>query len=232
MFSVYGVQGRLFRGSLEQLRQVGGVSALTRTRTLLPVAKEGRDRLAESFGAFVESEANNGMGRDTSTDESRKSPLSAYTETQLGSIERRPLTQVQDLMSKEIISLKDTATVLQAWQILSEKAVGQAPVVDAHGHLVGLLTRADLLRPERLPAPDSHALAWRAFTLQNVTEIMVTPVPSVAADADIRRVAQVLLDTGLPGLPVADEQGLLAGFITRSDILRAVVTEPPLDLWG
>jgi len=68
--------------------------------------------------------------------------------------------------------------------------------------------------------------------MQNVKEIMVTPVPSVAPDSDIRRVAQVLLDTGLPGLPVVDEAGGVAGFISRSDILRAVVTDPPLDLWG
>jgi CBS domain-containing protein len=42
----------------------------------------------------------------------------------------------------------------------------------------------------------------------------------------------VLLESGLPGLPVVDEQGRVIGFISRSDILRAVVTEPPLDLWG
>ena len=61
---------------------------------------------------------------------------------------------------------------------------------------------------------------------------MVSPVPSVSPDADIRRVANVLLDTGLPGLAVVDEQGVVSGFVSRSDILRAVVTEPPLDLWG
>lgn len=105
-------------------------------------------------------------------------------------------------------------------------------MVDAAGHLVGLLTRADLLKPERLPSPASHALAWSALILQNVTTIMWTPVPSVAPDSDIRRVASVLLDTGLPGLPVVDEAGLVIGFISRSDILRAVVTDPPLDLWG
>lgn len=232
MFSVYGMQGRLFRGSLEQLRQVDGVGRLTRTHRVLPVAQEGRDTLAESSGAFVESEANKTTGQASSQDESRRSALSAYTETIAGSVPRHPLTRVSDVMSTRIITLKDTATVLQAWQILSEKSVGQAPVVDATDHLVGLLTRADLLQPERLPAPDSHALAWRAFMMQNVKDIMVTPVPSVAPDSDIRRVAQVLLDTGLPGLPVVDEQGGVAGFISRSDILRAVVTDPPLDLWG
>jgi CBS domain-containing protein len=233
MFSVYGMQGRMFRGSLEQLRQVGGVGALTRSRSLLPTGQEGEDRLAESFGAFIESAANKPGEGNVVADESRRVALSAYTETRAGStVARQPLTQVSDLMSPQIIILKDTATVWQAWQVLSEKRVGQAPVVDANDHLVGLLTRADLLSPERLPSPDSHALAWRALMLQNVKDIMVTPVPSVAPDSDIRRVAQVLLDSGLPGLPVVDEQGLVAGFISRSDILRAVVTDPPLDLWG
>jgi CBS domain-containing protein len=61
---------------------------------------------------------------------------------------------------------------------------------------------------------------------------MWTPVPSVSPDTDIRRVASVLLDTALPGLAVADEEGTVVGFISRSDILRAVVADPPLDLWG
>ena len=60
---------------------------------------------------------------------------------------------------------------------------------------------------------------------------MWTPVPSVAPDTDIRRVARVLLDSGLPGLAVVDDDGRVTGFISRSDILRAVVADPPLDLW-
>lgn len=230
MFSVYGTSGRLFRGTMEQLRQVGGVGALARTHSVPAVGRDGRDAGAESSGAFA-GVMGNSSSHVAGGDESHRNALSAYTET-LTTTARHPLSTVQDLMSRSIITLQDTATVLQAWQVLSEKSVGQAPVVDASGHLVGLLTRADLLKPERLPSPDSHALVWRALMAQNVTKIMWTPVPSVAPDSDIRRVASVLLDTGLPGLPVVDEQGLVIGFISRSDILRAVVTDPPLDLWG
>jgi CBS domain-containing protein len=104
-------------------------------------------------------------------------------------------------------------------------------VVDANSLLIGLFTRADLLRPERLPGPDSHAHAWAEMLAQNVVDVMWTPVPSVSIDADIRRVARVLLDSGLPGLPVADDEGRVIGFVSRSDILRAVVADPPLDLW-
>ena len=232
MFSLYGTTGRLFRGTLEQLRQVGGVGALARTHGVQAAEREGRDRLAESSGAFIQAAADKPAGSAPSADEANRSALAAYTDTQSAKLARHPLSTVRDLMSQQIITLTDTATVLQAWQILSAKSVGQAPVVDAGGHLVGLLTRADLLKPERLPSPDSHALVWRALMQQNVKDIMWTPVPSVAPDSDIRRVARVLLDTGLPGLPVVDEQGLVIGFISRSDILRAVVTDPPLDLWG
>jgi len=229
MFSVYGTAGRLFRGSLEQLRQVGGVGALKRTHGVWAVGRDGRDLPAEAQGAFTEAlSQSTGAGHD----DGHRNPLAAYTDTLDAHLPRHPLSTVRDLMSNSIITLPDSASVLQAWQVLSDNNVGQAPVVDAAGHLVGLLTRADLLKPERLPTPDSHALVWRALMQQNVTKIMWTPVPGVAADSDIRRVAGVLLDTGLPGLPVVDEQGVVSGFISRSDILRAVVADPPLDLWG
>jgi len=65
-----------------------------------------------------------------------------------------------------------------------------------------------------------------------VSEVMYSPVAAVAPDTALRRVAGVLLDTGLPGLPVTDEAGVLIGFISRTDILRAVAADPPLDLWS
>lgn len=204
MFSVYGTSGQLFRGSMEQLRQVGGVGALARSRRAQPVAR----------------------------DEVHRDALTAYAQTQTPDRQRHPLSTVADVMGRQIMTLPSSATVLQAWHFLAEKGVGQAPVVNDQGLLVGLLTRADLMKTDRLPSPDSHALVWRALMQQNVQEIMWTPVPSVAPESDIRRVARVLLDTGLPGLPVVDESGRVTGFISRSDILRAVVTDPPLDLWG
>jgi CBS domain-containing protein len=74
--------------------------------------------------------------------------------------------------------------------------------------------------------------AERARLAQPVTTVMWSPVPSTAPGTDLRRVAALLLDTGLPGLPVADDSGAVLGFVSRSDLLRALATDPPLDLWG
>lgn len=147
-------------------------------------------------------------------------------------VPRRPLTRVADVMSHGVIIVRADTPVLQAWQQLAEKEVGQAPAVDARGRLVGLLTRADLLKLERLPTPGSDPVAWQALLARPVSDLMWTPVPAVARDTDIRHVAQVLLDTELPGLPVVDAAGMVEGFVSCTDILRAVVHEPPLDLWS
>jgi len=65
-----------------------------------------------------------------------------------------------------------------------------------------------------------------------VTTLMCTSGPGVEPEPDLRRVAQLLLDLGLPGLPVVAADGVVSAFISRSDILRAVVHDPPLDLWS
>ena len=228
MFFVYGTSGQLFRGSMEQLRQIRGVGSLARTRRVEALGRDGRDASEDTGAPSLTVREGTAHGFEAS----RPAPLSAYLQTQQGTAQRRPLSLVADVMNHHPITLMDTATVLQAWQLLTDQGVGQAPVLNVVGQLVGLLTRADLLQPQQLPDPVRHATAWQTLLLRPVTDIMATPVPSVTAESDIRRVAQVLLDTGLPGLPVVDEQGQVIGFISRSDVLRAVVTDPPLDLWG
>jgi CBS-domain-containing membrane protein len=227
MFFVYGIGGRVFRGSTEQLRQIGGVNAIARSRAIQAIGRDGSDPDSGAADIPFPSEA-----PPSPVDENHRSALAAYAETQKVEHLPQPLRRVDELMSRSVTTLPDSATVLEAWHTLADKKLGQAPVVNEAGTLVGLLSRADLMQPDRLPDPDSHALVWHALLAQNVKDLMWTPVPSVAPDTDIRRVASVLLDTGLPGLAVVDEDGQVQGFISRSDILRAVVTSPPLDLWG
>lgn len=222
MFFVYGTSGQLFRGTMEQLRQIRGVGSLARSPRVAPTGRDGREPIEEPGAVFTT------PGHDESHHPDR---LQVYAKTQTAASQRRPLSRVADVMATRAITLPDSATVLQAWQVLTDHTLGQAPVVDDNGKLVGMLLRDDLFQPGLLAAPD-QAKAWHALMQHNVKSIMWTPVPSVAPESDIRRVARVLLDTGLPGLPVVDESGQVCGFVARSDILRAVVNDPPLDLWG
>ncbi len=230
MFSVYGKLGRMFNGSLEELRRIGPNSALKAVRSVRAVGQEAVDHI----GVDSLNPAGEGGGAAVPhlpADVLHKSAVAAYAQTSQPMTARRALVLVDSIMSHAVVTLPDSFTVEQAWAALATHAVGQAPVVSAQGVLVGLFTRGELLRANRLPQADSHPLVWRAFMAQPVSEVMWSPVASVALGTDIRRVARVLLDTGLPGLPVVDAEGLVIGFVSRSDILQAVVADPPLDLW-
>ena len=220
MFSVYGVTGRLFKGAMEELRQVTAVGAVLRARGLEPV------------GLYEPAHTPSPHAGATTGTPGHANALTAYAQTASTPTPRQPLRRVADVMRHQVIAVPLTQPVLQAWQMLAAQGVGQAPVIDAEGALVGLLTRADLMQPDRLPLAGANSVVWRAWLGQPVSEIMWTPVPAVGPQTDLRRLARVLLDTHLPGLPVVDDEGRLQGFVSRSDILRAVVHDPPIDLWS
>jgi CBS domain-containing protein len=132
------------------------------------------------------------------------------------------------VMSRKVLALPPEAGVVVAWRALAQRGVGQAPVLTADGAIVGLVTRANLLQV--LNEEDGHL---RDVLSRTVAQVMTTPVVTVAPVADVRLIARVMLEYHLPALPVVDETtGVLEGIVSRSDLLRCVVTEPPLTLWA
>lgn len=230
MFFVFGPSGQMYRGGPENLAQISPVRRVQRpqalrTRTL--------DTPAEVFHPPAATAANtHSISVPSPINLRSQDAVSAYAQTGQGPQQaRQPLTLVSDVMTTSALSVPPEVRVNDAWQTLAEHQVAQAPVVDALGRVIGLLLRADMAPLDLLPEPGAVKAAIE-LARRPVSEVMVSPVPTVTADTELRRVAAVLLDTGLPGLAVTDEAGVLAGFISRSDILRAVAADPPLDLWS
>lgn len=219
MFYVHGIGGRMYSATLEQLRQVAPTSAAARTRR---IATLGREPQATP----------DATSPPAAHDSGHRAALAAYADVGQGASPRQALRTVADVMSPHVSTVAADASVLQAWQQLARAGIGQAPVLDARGRLVGLFLRAELMRGDRLESAATDAPAWRAWLAQPVRAVMWTPVPATSPDTDLRRLASALLGTGLPGLPVSDEQGQVIGFVSRSDILRAVTADPPMDLWS
>lgn len=231
MFFVFGPSGQMYRGGPENLAQISSVRRVQRPQALRTRALDLPGEPAPVFPApphAATAEATTPAVVNLRTQDA----VSAYAQTEQGPQHaRQPLTRVSDVMTRGALSVQPTARVNDAWQTLAEHKVAQAPVVDVLGRVIGLLVRADMAPLDLLPEPGAVKQAID-LARRPVAEVMVSPVPTVSADTELRRVAAVLLDTGLPGLPVTDEAGVLSGFISRTDILRAVAADPPLDLWS
>jgi CBS domain-containing protein len=223
MFAVYGLQGRLSNGPLDRVQSVARLRALAgvQREEQPPPSVVIAGRLAEEGGGGGTGLAAEGLPRQA---------LNAYAQT--AAPVRQPLTLTHQLMSRNVVTVSLNASVREAWDMLSRAGVGQAPVVDGQGQLVGLVARAELLRPELLPLDPAEVPLWLDRLAQPVARVMWTPVPSAQPETPLREVAQLLLELGLPGLPVLDDKETLQGFVARSDLLKAMTHEPPLDLWS
>lgn len=234
MFFVFGPSGQMYRGGPENLARISAVRNVQRPQALRTRALDASDEPVPTFRMPNHLAAADAASAAPAAvvNLRMQDAVSAYAQTEQGpQTARQPLTTVSDVMTTEALSVPPDVRVNDAWQTLAEHQVAQAPVVDALGRVIGLLLRADMAPPDLLPEPGAVKQAID-LARRPVSEVMVSPVPTVAADTELRRVAAVLLETGLPGLPVTDEAGVLSGFISRTDILRAVAADPPLDLWS
>lgn len=215
MFSIYGVTGQTFHGPLERLIQVPGVIRAHHARGLardgdeLGAAIPPSTRRTEPGGANYEAAAR------------------AYGQMRDRETERGPLYHAYQIMSREVTAVRVESRIEDAWRILVTGRIRQAPVLDSTHRLVGIVSERDLLT-----ALNVEGGAVRDVLARTVAEVMVSPVVSADPVADIRRVARVLLDTGFTGVPVVNETGEMVGFVSRGDILRAVIADPPLSLWA
>jgi CBS domain-containing protein len=212
MFSVHGVTGQTFRGTLEEFQRVRGLFAGKPARG---IAREGEELGAEMVVAGAPEEAR------------YRQAARAYREMLQGGVERRPVLHAYQLMSRDVLTLRPEMSVETAWHVLAERGVGQAPVLDKGHRLVGMVTTHDLLMAINIE--DGRV---RDVLSLGVADVMTTPVIGTDPVSEVRRVARVLLESHMPGLPVVSEQGELVGIITRSDLLRALVNDPPLSLWA
>lgn len=185
---------------------------------------------------------------------SRQSALAAYAGG-TADRERRPerVRHVAEVMTRPAVTLPLEAGLPELWQRLTRHGVRQLAVVDALGVLVGLVRREDLLEPPwparlgsggvpadargwsaaqiRLAAA-AAAQHWEALSRRRASDLLHSPVPAVEEGTELRRAAALMVERSMGGLPVVDERGVVLGWIGRRELLLAIATDPPLDLWG
>ena len=214
MFAIYGVSGPIFQGTLENLSR------------LQPVLRRSPPPPVRRIGAEVEADVLAGKPLSAMATGVNAEAIKAYQAVLPQELERGPLYHADQIMQRQVITVKASDDVARAWRTLVEHQIHQAPVLDPAGKLVGIVGERDLLTTFNI---DDGQL--RDVLFKRVSDVMTTPVVAAAPVTDIRRIARVMLERQVDGVPVVNDNGALLGFVSRSDVLKAVITDPPLSLW-
>src|SRR4051812_32802706 len=124
------------------------------------------------------------------------------------------LPLVRDFMDKVVPTLSPETGILEAVDFLLSKHVTGAPVLDAEGNGIGILSEKDCLR---LLSTGMEADKPRG----TVRDFMTKEVASVPSHMNVYFLAGMFLQANYRRLPVID-QGKLVGAITRFDVLRVI----------
>jgi len=117
---------------------------------------------------------------------------------------------VREIMSKEVISVGEDATVEEAIEKIVKNKVGGLPITNEEGKVIGFVSERDFLHNIR-----------ENMSGFSVREFMSKKVVTANPDQRLIDVAKLIISKGYRRLPVLHEDELV-GIISTSDLIRAL----------
>jgi CBS domain-containing protein len=125
---------------------------------------------------------------------------------------------VADLMTHGVVAVgrdagfRETAGTLRTWR------VNALPVLAGDGRVIGVVSEADLLTAQTREDEDTDGPGEPELT---AGRLMSAPAITVHPDAPAQEAARTMARAHLKCLPVVDDEGMLVGVISRSDLLKS-----------
>jgi CBS domain-containing protein len=144
------------------------------------------------------------------------------------------MLRAEDVMRKRVLTLSPDQKVREAAALFLKHKTTGAPVVDADGRLLGVLSQRDIIRRAdeqergRVPAfyyeGDRIALSSDPVSLGEapVKELMTRRVLKVSPRASLRDVGRIMTSKKIHRVIVA-EAGELRGVISSLDLIRGLI---------
>lgn len=132
--------------------------------------------------------------------------------------------QIRDWMTTEVITAGLETSMLKVSKLMKENGIRRVPVIDDKKRVIGIVSDRDVkdASPSKATTLDMHELYYLLSEIK-VKDIM-TPEPITVNTRDtVERVAMLMEEKSIGGLPVIDDDGILAGIITDHDLFKVLI---------
>jgi len=152
--------------------------------------------------------------------------------------------KIKDIMTKHVLILKPTTSLYASIQKFAKKDVSGAPVINGGGHVVGVVSDADITRALDSVTPSVKLTSSKMFSLVfaslrnkkdedklraelavakkvKVNSFMSKPLV-INQSASIMDAIKDMVSNDINRLPVIDNKNRLVGIIARTDIIKAL----------
>jgi CBS domain-containing protein len=168
-------------------------------------------------GKKVKDTDENSFSKVLEKEEHNKQAINSYQRNTKKDHENFVSPCASDLMTRSVKTMLDKNTVKEAIDLMKKYHIHHLPIMNETKELVGMISDKDLIR-----ISDTVTLGER----------MQTEVIVCKENTQIQILAMIMLHENIHSMPVIDEVNKMIGIVTQSDILRAIMTNKLINLWG
>ena len=137
---------------------------------------------------------------------------------------------VAEVMTPDVVTVRPDTPLIDAIDLMLEKRISGLPVVDGIGAPIGVLTEGDLLRRVELGTDMDHngllgasgdAADYVRSRGRHVRDVMTPSPVTLPETAPVSLAVRIMQERQVRRLFVVCD-GVLAGIVTRADLIRAV----------
>lgn len=189
-----------------------GINGLTQAKATHDAAGRERrvDADGENFTHLLEAENHA---------RSRPPPKDVVYEKPAGIQERPRGITAEQIMSQPVHTIPRETTFQATWDRMEVLGVGHLITVDADDKPVGIISRSDV-REHGKNSPVSIANFY--------SQQMIAASP----DTEASLIAHALVEHHINAVPIFNNDEQLVGIVTRSDLLRLIITGAHLERWA
>jgi len=168
------------------------------------------------------------LGEQEAARQARPGPRAGGTDHGSAKHHGRFHSRVRDVMTTDVVAVDRITPFKQvAWQLVHHQISG-VPVLSIGRHVAGVVTEGDLIA-----ARDKHAGQRKRWTgtprygtdrsrydRLTAEHLMTAPAITIHPDTAIASAGRLMSDHHIKLLPVTDQDGKIAGVVSRRDLLR------------
>ena len=148
--------------------------------------------------------------------------------------------RIEAVMTTDVVTATPATPFRELVELLEQRRISALPVIDEDRRVVGIVSEADLLIKEAYPHGGGDAGFFEAMLHPRrfdkgagtrAEEVMTRRVVTVTVGTPLAAAARLMIRLGIKRLPVVDDQGRLAGIVTRGDLLKAFLRPDPAIAW-
>ncbi len=144
----------------------------------------------------------------------------------------------RDIMSKDVVTVRPDASIQEIAKLLTENNISGLPVINEESRVLGIVSQKDILYKDVEPhfPPVAEILGGliylggvrhyneelKKLVATTAEEVMTCDVVVAYENDTVEEIASLMVENDINRIPVLDEEGKIAGIISRADIIKYI----------